>query len=89
VKGMPEGRYTVHVDGQYDKLRSCENLSQSWNFSDGGFSGSVLSNLLSVFGPEWGVSDRQYRLDRQNLRNVSRLKLVKYRKRRRAGVIQW
>jgi hypothetical protein len=43
-------------------------------FSEDGFSGSVLSGLLSVFGSEWGILDRQYRLDRQSLKRVSLLK---------------
>ena len=49
----------------------------------------VLSNLLSVLTSEQGVFDRQYRLDRHSLRNVSHLELAKYRNSRRAGVIQW
>jgi hypothetical protein len=56
---------------------------------ESGFSGWVLSDLLSVFESEQGVFYRQYRLYRHGLKSVSSVESAKYRNLRNAGVIQW
>src|ERR1035438_6707862 len=57
----PSSADTVH--GQYGKLRSCENpFLGAGKFPEGGFSGWVLSGLLSVLASEQGVFYRQYGL---------------------------
>src|SRR5258708_241278 len=54
---------------QYGKLRSCENpVLGAGKFPEGGFSGWVLSGLLSVLASEQGVFYRQYGLYRQRVK---------------------
>jgi hypothetical protein len=55
---------------QYDNLWACGNC---WRVD----SRAALSGLLSVFGSEQGLFYRQYRLDRQRVRNVSGSVLAK------------